>query len=485
MRPTSLLRVGARRALLFGTVVALLSACGDGERLATGTDHPAPPSPTSSVSLVVSEEAQPAIVGRAFAFDVASSRVRFSDPRGLGLTYRVSVEPVDAGLAVDGLTITGVARTAGIVTAVVRATDGGGQSAEARFPIVAMRADLGLPQLPSSPYAYADETNPLPPAIANSPQVVRIDNMSIGNRVTDAGAALGRVLFYDQRLSRNDAVSCASCHLQQYSFADTATFSIGVLGTPTRRHSMPLTNVRFYGPARFFRDERASSLEELALQPVFDATEMGLPADVLVPKLRFAKFYAPLYAAAFGDSAITADRTARALSQFVRSLRTTSSKIDSMLAGTAALTQTEMDGLLLFEASGCRSCHESYAVVGDAARNNGLDGVNHDNGAGGGRLKPPSLRNVALRPPYMHDGRFRTLEEVIEFYDSGVQDNPNLDARLRDLDGKPRRLHLSDAQKRSLVAFLNILTDKAFLRDPRFASPFPAPAARAAPQPSR
>lgn len=454
-------------------VAVTASGCGEAKRPAMATEPPTTNGPVALLAVLSAEEAQGATVGSAFTYDVAAGRLRFSDPRGGGLAYRLAVSPTAAGLMIDGTRVVGVPTTVGIITVIITATDIAGNTAESRFPVIAQSADLSAPVLPETPYAYGDEHAPIPPAIANSPQVVRIDNMTPANRVTDAGATLGRVLFYDRRLSVNDRISCSSCHQQQFSFSDTARLSIGVLGTRTRRHSMALTNVRFYGPSRFFRDERAATLEELALQPVFDATEMGLPPDVLVPKLKLAGYYAPLFTAAFGDSVITHERTARALSQFVRSLRTSSSKIDSMLAGTAVLTPQEQSGLFLFEGAGCKSCHESYAVVSDAARNNGLDGTNVDVGAGAGRLKAPSLRNVLLRPPYMHDGRFRTIEEVIDFYDSGVQDNRDLDQRMRNHDGTPRRLLLTSDQKLSLIAFLGMLTDRAFLTDPRFSNPFP------------
>ena len=235
---------------------------------------------------------------------------------------------------------------------------------------------------------------------------------------------------------------------------------------------MPLTNVRFYAPSRFFRDERAATLEELALEPVFDGAEMGLLPDVLAPKLRLARYYAPLFAAAFGDTAITNDRAARALAMFVRSLKTTDSKLDSMLALAVQITPSEQRGLLMFEGLGCKSCHESYAVASHSARNNGLNSSSGDAGARHGRFKAPSLRNAVLRPPYMHDGRFNALEEVIEFYDHGVQANPDLDRQLRDRSGAPKLLHLTDTDKTDLMAFLRMMTDRRFLSDPRFASPF-------------
>lgn len=451
----------------------LLGACTDGGRLATTpnvvVDSVASPAPMAVLSL---ESAQAATVGVPYQFDLAKSAIRFSDPVGRGLTYTVGIRPDNNGLAVSGLLVSGTPRAANVSTVVLHAEDATGRSIESWFPLIVFTPDLGEPQLPTSLYAYADERAPLPLSVAGSPQVVRIDNMAAANRVTDAGATLGRVLFYDRRLSVNDEVSCSSCHQQQYSFADSAALSIGASGARTRRHSMALTNVRFYGPSRFFRDERAGTLEALVLQPVFDQSEMGLPSDALLPKLRLARFYAPLYAAAFGDSAITMERTASALSQFVRSLKTTSGRIDSLLSGTTVFTEQEYAGQRLFEAAGCKSCHESYAVVSDSARNTGLDASNVDPGAGRGRLKAPSLRNVALRPPYMHDGRFRTLEQVVDFYDKGVQPNPDLDPRLRNQDGSPRRLNLSAEQKTSLLVFLNTLTDRSLLTDPRFSNPF-------------
>jgi cytochrome c peroxidase len=135
------------------------------------------------------------------------------------------------------------------------------------------------------------------------------------------------------------------------------------------------------------------------------------------------------------------------------------------------LTPEEGAGQQLFTVSGCAACHATNAVVTDAPHNTGLDATITDQGAGGGRFKAPSLRNIAIRPPYMHDGRFQTLEEVVEFYDSGVQPVPGLDSRLRTAQG-PKRLNLTAAQRASIVAYLRTLTDTSFLTDPRFSSPF-------------
>ncbi len=451
--------------------------------VATAACSEAPASPNNTPSegplsaplptIVGTIDAQAAGVGRPFTFDVAASTLHFVDPVGAGVSVSVSLPATSLGLSIAGTRVIGVPTEPGIVFVTVTARDARGRQAEMRFPVIVLSADLDVPMLPSTPYAYSDASAPLPHHVANSPQVFNTDNTPAVNRITDAGAALGRVLFYDRRLSLNDRVSCATCHQQQFSFSDTLQLSVGFRGERTNRHSMPLTNTRFYRPSRFFRDERAATLEALVLQPISDAVEMGLPPDLLVPKLQLTPFYAGLYAAAFGDSAITPDRTARALAQFVRALRSTNAKLDSTIGGGVQFSPIEQEGFQLFDAAGCRGCHESYVAVSDSARNNGLSSANTDPGAGRGKFKAPSLRNVAVRPPYMHDGRFRTLEAVIDFYDSGIEDNPDLDRTLRGLDGRPRRFLFSAREKSALIAFLQTLTDRTFLVDPRFSDPFP------------
>jgi cytochrome c peroxidase len=230
---------------------------------------------------------------------------------------------------------------------------------------------------------------------------------------------------------------------------------------------------------------------------------MGMTLDDLETKLGLTPYYAPLFNAAFGSPVVTRQRIALALSQFVRSLESFNAKFDRALVGgvpnsTAVFTPQELLGFQLFaggpggpagpggpgrggpgappppRALHCDGCHRTSAVASDAPHNNGLDLSNTaDTGAGNGRFKAPSLRNVAVRGRWMHDGRFTSLQQVVEFYDSGVQANPNLDPRLQAPDGKPRRLNLSQVEKDALVAYLNTLTDAQFLASPKFASPFP------------
>ncbi len=336
------------------------------------------------------------------------------------------------------------------------------------------------PLLPAERYSYSDGDAPVPGHFLSSPAgTVRFsDNTPRDNPITNAGAALGRVLFYDRRLSVDGRVACASCHQQAFGFGDTARFSPGVHGGHRPRRSMALANARFNATGRFSWDERGTSLEAQVLQPIQDTSEMAMGLDTLEHRLAALPYYRGLFAAAFGSPDVTRDRIAAALAQFVRALISSGSRFDAVfLTGGAPdygrLTDDERRGLRLFTTAGCVNCHRSITQFADKASNNGLDAIPTDTGAGDGRFKPASLRNIAVRPPYMHDGRFRTLREVVEFYASGVQDSPDLDPRLRAADGSPRRLPLAPGQVDDLLAFLRSLTDSAFLHAARFADPFP------------
>jgi cytochrome c peroxidase len=358
--------------------------------------------------------------------------------------------------------------------------------------IVNVDPTLPAPVLPTGLLRYADATSGIPAHFTAGNvalgSVANTDNTPLANPITDAGATLGRVLFYDRRLSLNNTVSCASCHLQARGFADTAVKSLGFAGGRTHRHSMGLANARYYDRGHFFWDERAATLEAQVLAPIQDATEMGMSLDNLIVKLAFTSYYPQLFQQAFGDNQITSDRIASALAQFVRSMVSGNAKFDQAFAGNGqpnfagTLTAQEFLGLQLFaniqgsnvNSVRCDQCHRTSAFVSDDIHNNGLDAnTTADPGAGNGRFKAPSLRNIALRAPYMHDGRFKTLREVVEFYNSGVQAHPNLDQRLRGPNGQPRRLGLSAAEVDALVAFMNTLTDTRLTTDQRWANPFP------------
>ena len=331
--------------------------------------------------------------------------------------------------------------------------------------------------LPDEPLDY---TSAMIPAFA-APQVQAEDNTPAQNTVTDWGATLGRVLFYDTELSANRTVACASCHRQEAGFADPERFSVGFEGGLTARNAMSVANVRFYRNGNMFWDERAMSVEEQALLPIQDAVEMGLTLDELVERVDAAPYYDDLFERAFGSSLVTADRIANAIAQFERSMVTFGSRYDQARRGMngapgqelPGLTDQENQGLRLFfsNRTQCSNCHRGDLVVGDQARNNGLDAVTVDPGAGRGRFKTASLRNIELTAPYMHDGRFATLQDVVEFYNTGIQDNPDLDNRLQQ-NGRPRRMNLSAGERDALVAFLETLTDPGLAGDERFSDPF-------------
>lgn len=342
------------------------------------------------------------------------------------------------------------------------------------FWCVATLAQSQTIELPETPFSYAALELP---AHFNDPQIIGADTQTGRNPLTDAGATLGRVLFYDKRLSLNDSTSCASCHEQSKGFSDSNVLSRGFEGGLTGRHSMGLSNTRFYAPDRFFWDERASTLEQQVLQPIQDEVEMGMSLEALNDKLQATTFYPVLFQNAFGTTEVTSDRIAMALAQFVRAMVSYQSKYDLGVAvNFANFTEQEQQGLNLYNSArtNCSRCHGTHLQIMSRARNNGLDtDTSADQGVGDGRFKSPSLRNIAVRAPFMHDGRFSTLEQVVEFYNSGVQPHAQLD-RLLIRNGQPVRMRLSESESSALIAFLETLTDAAFLSDEKFSDPFVA-----------
>ncbi len=344
----------------------------------------------------------------------------------------------------------------------------------------------GVPALPSTDFDYvAYAVDNLPTYFQPGTDVGDTNNTPADNPITNAGATLGRALFYDQRLSHNDSTSCASCHKQENGFSDPEQFSIGFEGGLTGRHSMGLSNAMFYERGRFFWDERAATLEEQVLGPIQDSVEMGTDLNQLREELAGTEFYPVLFNEAFGSAEVTNDRIADALAQFVRSMASYQSKFDDARAagnvGSPAfnnqLTALERQGSQIFHGAGrCSACHEGDAQVADLPRNIGLDlDDSEDEGAGNGRFKVPSLRNIAVRDGFMHDGRFETLEEVIDFYSTEIQNNPNLALTLRENrqpNGDPIQFNFTQAEKDALIAYLNTLTDEAFLTSELFSDPF-------------
>jgi cytochrome c peroxidase len=344
------------------------------------------------------------------------------------------------------------------------------------------------PNLPTVPFSY----NVILPAYLTTPQINRQNNTPDNNPTTDNGATLGRVLFYDKALSLNQTVACANCHQQNHAFSDPARFSRGFNGGLTTRNSMSLLNARFYPNGRFFWDERSATAEIQASRPIVHPVEMGMTMTSLISRLNTLNYYPSLYQKAFGTNTIDSAQTVKAIAQFIRSMVSYRSKYD-VGRGASALnanirqvnfpnfTPQENQGKAIFFGVGnCGACHGTDTFAAPSAKNNGLDVNATDNGVGGitgiqnqnGLFKVPSLKGAEKSAPYMHDGRFRTLEDVVEHYNSQVRPHPNLSPEMRNPNGQPRRLNLSTADKAALVAFLKTLSDTGIETDPKFSNPF-------------
>lgn len=389
-------------------------------------------------------------------------------------------------LGIEGARPKGLRQAIAGVLALLLGSCGSGASNDARSTPAAVVAattidfahvaNYAAPKLP----AYFDRT------------AAALDNSPKGEPINDRVATLGRVLFYDVRLSTSNKIACASCHRQRFGFTDSMRFSNGISSArATDFHAMRLANFRYWQPGTAFWNRRASSVETQVSDPIRNTIEMGWGGKAgdygsLIRKMGATPYYPDLFAWAFGNPAITEPRIQQALAQFVRAMVSSSSPWDegyarvfSPTAPNRALdvalpnfTAQENRGRHLFMTgtaqggAGCSACHvpPTFALTA-TARSNGLD-------AGETRVfKAPSLRNVGLTGPYMHDGRFDTLTQVVDFYDHGVQEGPALDPRLRQGSG-PRRLNLSAADRAALVAFLMTLTDRTLTSDPRFANPF-------------
>lgn len=319
-------------------------------------------------------------------------------------------------------------------------------------------------------------------------------------------ATLGRVLFYERQLSKNNSVSCGSCHKQAFAFADNVAFSAGLNNVKTGRNSMAIQNLPsfsmfldgdvlppnggsdvFFAPSTgFFWDGRENDLRSLVLRPVTNHVEMGITnVDEILEKLRRSPHYADLFNKAFDSSEITAEKISEAVATFMESIQSNNSKFDRFINENhaTAMNAEELRGYdLFFTTYNCASCHNPFPgpYFSDAPKNIGLDAQNTDRGfaaitgilADVGVFKVPNLKNVALTAPYMHDGRFNTLDDVLEHYSSGVQNSPTLSSQLRGADGNALRMNITPQDKRSLIAFLNALTDVNIITDPKFSDPF-------------
>jgi len=316
-----------------------------------------------------------------------------------------------------------------------------------------------------------------------------------GNPQTKAGVALGRRLFYDPILSGDETLACAGCHRQEHAFSDAGhVLSRGIHGNFGNFNTPSVVNPGW--GTSFFWNGRAPSLEAQAIEPVPNPVEMDLPWNVALPRLQSHADYPRLFAAAFGSATITHERVTQAIAQFERTLVSIDSPYDRANRGEAQLSLDAFLGVqnYLSETVGdCFHCHGVGPVFDNSAfpsnpkvfANNGLDSIPAEglfavtgNEADRGKFKAPTLRNLVYTAPYMHDGRFFTLEEVVRFYNTGIHtDSPNMDLKLRGNAQKRESGEFptwTDAQIQQLVAFLESLSDPSYVTDPALSDPFAA-----------
>jgi len=310
------------------------------------------------------------------------------------------------------------------------------------------------------------------------------------NPMTLEGIALGKKLFFDPILSSDSTISCASCHKKNNAFADDIPKSIGVNNAFGKRNSMPLFNLAWQKNT-FFWDGRANTLQKQAVFPIEDPLEMHATIPMVIERLQNHPTYVDLFWKAFGTKMITKELMTKAIEQFENTLLSYHSKFDAYLRGEVMLTDAELRGLEIFktEKGDCFHCHSSTALEvfispDRTFANNGLDSVVSiydfsDAGLGlislntldYGRFKIPTLRNLAFTAPYMHDGRFSTLDEVIDFYNDGPKGSPTLEPIMREKANKRLEefghwgLQLSSQDKADLKAFLLSLSDSTFIQE--------------------
>jgi cytochrome c peroxidase len=310
------------------------------------------------------------------------------------------------------------------------------------------------------------------------------------NPLTVEGIDLGRFLFWDKQLSADNSISCGSCHLPEFGFSDPAQFSTGVGGLMGTRQSMALVNLGWAD--FFFWDGRASTLERQIFHPVVDPVEMNESWPNVVEKIKADPLYSSKFEAAFGSSCVDSTRISMAIAQFLRTMVSFDSPFDRAFYGPENFTEDQWEGVQLFIREGgdpadglggqwggdCFHCHGgSFNFFTDhQLHNNGLDSEFNDPGAYAvtgnvldmGRFKTPTLRNIEYTSPYMHDGRFNTLGEVIDHYNTGGQPSATLDPFMKYEQGG---LQLTPQRKFQLLEFLKMLSDEEFMSNPAFSDP--------------
>ncbi|MEC8401128.1 MAG: cytochrome c peroxidase [Bacteroidota bacterium] len=344
--------------------------------------------------------------------------------------------------------------------------------------------DCGKPPQVWEPTPYALEIPPFFPPM----------DIPADNPLTEEGVHLGRLLFWETRLSQDNSMSCGTCHLPEVSFADPEPYSTGVTGAVGTRNAMALINMGW--ASSFFWDGRALTLEEQIFEPIPHPAEMNQPWSEAVAKLQADDTsinYPQRFFDAFGTTDITADLVTKAIAQFVRTMISADSKFDQWRRGEVELTDSEYNGYQMFLREGgdpevvpggqfgadCFHCHGEAGLqfTDHLFHNNGLDPTFEadpgrvlvtGNPLDSGLFRTPTLRNVALSAPYMHDGRFSTLEDVVEHYNTGGVASSTIDPFMKYAAGG---LSLAPSQKEDLIAFLHTLTDTVFIANPAFQDP--------------
>lgn len=336
-------------------------------------------------------------------------------------------------------------------------------------------------------------------------QVVKLDetpyNLQYGNlpppdipadnALTQQGVQLGRMLFYEKMLSLDGSQSCASCHNQINGFSDPLRFSVGVEMLEGRRQAMSVFNMGWHSN-EFFWDGRSHLLREQSLIPIEDPLEMNETLENVISKLSDSQMYRDQFKRAFGSEEITSEKMSLAMEQFMLSIVSYDSKYDKFLAGEVQLSESEERGRVLFETeynpffpevsgADCAHCHGGANFENDQYMNNGLDidanftDIGREEVTGNlsdrAKFKVPTLRNIEVTQPYMHDGRFNTLEEVVEHYDLHIKQSSTLDPALIQVSDNGG-LNLTEQDKIDLVNFLKTLTDDSFLNNQEYADPF-------------
>ena len=327
--------------------------------------------------------------------------------------------------------------------------------------------------------AYVLETGSFPPNMINP-----------DNKLTVQGVQLGKMLFYEKQMSGDGTLACAGCHMQEFAFTDTARFSTGIQGKKGGRQAMTIFNMAWHGN-EFFWDGRAHLLRDQSLKPIQDELEMDETLENVVKKLNAMQIYKDQFKRAFGSEEINELKISLALEQFMNSIVSNNSKYDQFLKDTTVFTASEKRGRKLFfddynpffpneSGADCAHCHSGANFENDKYMNNGLDDNASVTDIGRekvttmsgdkAKFKVTSLRNIELTAPYMHDGRFSTLEQVVDHYNAGIKASATLDPALEQTRAKGLFLNAQD--KIDLVNFLKTLTDNTLITNKEYSDPF-------------